>query len=310
VRKSVEFEQLVAKIVSELHPTSTVTWDDHIMGRLSGRRRQIDVSIRRENPDFLGIIDAKDYARPATIERLDALSGVMRDVGANYGALVCSSGFTPSIYDYARNCGISLFNAHDAQSMNWSLELQIPILWTELKPVVRFSIQAHFEAGDFIPTTDPRGLLVTTNGGESFIDPIATFQELWNACKLNMTPGVQHHLIADKPVQAFVLDDSGERQLRPMTNYGLVYTVEQKSWLGKFQPDECRGLLDYLSGPAFIASHLPDEAVPMQRDERWELVDDPAKLALTMAGTIMFASDPVVVSNGRVDDLALQYIGP
>jgi hypothetical protein len=75
VKRSTEFEQLVAKIVAELEPAAVVTWDDRIIGKLSGLRRQIDVSVRRTEPTFLGIIDAKDYKRRATIERIDALTG-------------------------------------------------------------------------------------------------------------------------------------------------------------------------------------------------------------------------------------------
>ena len=310
MRKSVEFEKLLAKIVAELEPTAVVTWDDHIEGRLSGLKRQIDVAIRREDPDFLGIIDAKDYTRPASIERIDALTGVMRDVGANYGALACSGGFAKSIHNYARNCGISLFNAHDAQSMNWSLELQIPILWSELTPLVQMGGAPYFEVGDSVIMNDPRGLQVTTNGGKTIIDPFSTFERFWNGPTANRTPRMLHHLTFDKPVKAVVNDAAGKRQLRPVEGYAIVYTVQPKVWLGRFQPAECRGLVDILDEQAFTASHLPDTAIPMQRDESWELIQEPDKLALTARGTVVICTQPVLVSDGKVESLQIRYLGP
>lgn len=310
MRKSVEFEQLVAVIVAELEPTAAVTWDDHIVGKLSGRSRQIDVSIRRTEPDFLGVIDAKDYTRPATIDRIDALSGVMRDVEAQYGALVCSGGFSTSIYQYARNCGISLFNVHDAQSLNWSLELQIPIIWTELTPVVHVLGQAEFQAGDQVRTDDPRGFQMSMDGGKTILDPLATFQRVWNDGTVPQQPGIEHRLGSDQPVGAIVLDASNKRQLRPVRGYGLSYVVQATSWLGKFQPEKCRGLIDYLDNQAFHASFLPDSAVPLQRDDQWEQIEDLDSLAITARGTVAVCTAPVLISDGQVNSVSIRYIGP
>jgi Restriction endonuclease len=305
VRKSVEFEQLLAKIVAELEPSAVVTWDDHIKGKLSGRKRQIDVSIRRDEPAFLGIIDAKDYTRPASIERIDALTGVMRDVGANYGALACSGGFAKSIHTYARNCGISLFNVHDAQSVNWSLELNIPILWSELMPLVQIGGAPYYEAGDTIVMDDPRGIQVTIDGGKTLVDPLSTFERYWNGPTANRTLGMRHHLTSDEPVEAVVIDAAGERQLRDVEGYVIVYTVQSTVWLGKFQPAECRGLVDVLDEQAFAVSHLPDTAIPMQRDDSWELVEEPDKLAATPRGTVVVCAQPVLVSDPRVTSLQM-----
>jgi hypothetical protein len=272
------------------------------------------VSIRRENPDFLGIIDAKDYKRPATVERIDALTGVMRDLEANYGALACSGGFAKSIHTYARNCGVALFNVHGAQSVNWSLELKIPILWAELTPLVSLGGSPRFEAGDTVRTDDPRGLLVTTDGGKTIVDPLSTFKRIWNGPWdgpfVNRTPGVLHHLTSDKPVEAFVLDAFGDKRFRPVVNYAITYAVQPELWLGKFQPSECRGLVDYLDGKAFTASYLPDTAIPMERDESWEEVEQPGKLALTARGTVVVRMQPVLVTDLTVGGIDIEYLGP
>ncbi|TDD16428.1 hypothetical protein E1218_29830 [Kribbella turkmenica] len=310
MRKSVEFEQLVAVIIGELEPTAEVKWDDHIVGQLSGRIRQIDVSIRRRDPDFLGIIDAKDYGRRATIDRIDALSGVMRDVQAQYGALVCSGGFSNSIHQYARNCGISLFNAHDARSANWSLELKIPIIWTELTPLVSVAGEFEFQAGDQVPRNDRHGIQMSTDGGQTIVDPLGTFEQAWNQGSLSQQPGVVHRAASAQKVEALVRDAADKPQLRPVHNFGFIYEVQSKTWLGKFQPEDCRGLVDYLNGQAFYASFLPVSAVPYQRDEQWEHVDDPDQLAITATGTLVVCTTPLLISNTRITNMSVDYIGP
>ena len=192
IPKSAEFEKLIAVIMGELEPGASVTWNDHVVGELSRRNRQIDVSIRRSDPKFLGIIDAKHSKRRATIERIDALTGLMRDVEANYGALVCSSGFSPTIYQYARKVGVSLFNVHDAESIDWSLELSIPIFWTELTPVANLSGKFELFEGDSIAANDPLGLRVTADGGRTVLNALSTFERHWNGPDAARTVGVQH----------------------------------------------------------------------------------------------------------------------
>jgi hypothetical protein len=118
-----------------------------------------------------------------------------------------------------------------------------------------------------------------------------------------------HHLTSNLPVEAFVLDAAGNQQLRPVVGYEIIYEVQQRLWLGKFQPDECRGLVNYLDGQAFTASHLPVSAIPMQRDQRWEQVADPDRFALTARGTVVLCMQPVLVSNGRLEALDVQYLG-
>lgn len=310
MKRSTEYEQLVAQIVSELESSAVVKWNDHVVGSLSGVRRQIDVSIRREDPTFLGIIDTKDYKRPATIERIDALAGVMEDVQAHYGALVCSGGFARTIHQYARRRGISLFSAHDTRSANWSLELQIPILWTELTPLVSIRSRAHFEAGDTLVIGDDGMVRLTADHAKTLVDPIGTFAQRWNDGLLPRAVGVEHVVKSEQPLEALVLDAAEQRTLRPIDEFEIAYTVRLDAWLGRFDPPECRGLLDHLDDEAFLASYLPEQSLPTERGSSWERVENPEKLAICPRGTIVLTAAPVIVSDAKMETISLQYLGP
>lgn len=307
-----EFEQLAEKIFAELQPHATVKWNDHIYGHLTETERQIDVSIRWRSGDdeYLAIVQAKDYTKnPANINVVDEFLSVIRDVKANAGFLICRSGFTKTAHTYARNSGISLLNLHDAQSVNWSLQLKIPIVWVELTPNVGIEAAARLEAGDQVPTDDPLGMPMTTDGGRTRVNPLSTFMRHWNELAANRTPGAVHRLQSDKPVKAIVRDKEGKIRFRPVPHFAIAYTVEQKAWLGRFQPTECRGLVDYLDEKSFIASYLPLSEIPMKRDERWEEIADPAKLAVTIRGTVVTTEQVVIVSEGHVEKLDINYLG-
>ena len=87
--------------------------------------------------------------------------------------------------------------------------------------------------------------------------------------------------------------------MRPVTHNGFAYVVHSSTWLGKFQPEECRGLVDYLNDQAFTASYLPESMFPLKRDKNWEPVEDVAKLAITATQTGVIGT-AVVLLDGTV----------
>lgn len=307
-----DFEKLGRRIFAELRPHAAVKWNDHIRGHLSGANRQIDVSIRWEfeGKQYLSIVQAKDHGKPADINEVGEFLSVIQDVKADSGILVCRSGFTATARNYARQSGVSLMNLHDAESANWSLQLTIPILWIELTPEMHVQWVAKLEAGDSFPDAAPKGPLMTPDGGHKRINPVTTFMRYWNSPNANRALDVQHNLISDRPLQLIVEDVNGAEQLRQVEDYRLTYTVKQQTWLGRFQPAACRGLVDYLDSEAFIASYLPISEIPAMRDDDWEEIDDPRSVVVNTHGTIVTTAEIVVLSDGRIEKLDIRYAGP
>jgi hypothetical protein len=99
------FERLAERIARDLAPDATVTWDDHLPGRISETSRQIDVSIWWSDGDgeHLTIVQAKDWGTPADVNAVGAFAAVVEDVEATRGIMVCRSGFTQTAKTYARN---------------------------------------------------------------------------------------------------------------------------------------------------------------------------------------------------------------
>jgi hypothetical protein len=108
------FERLAERIARDLLPHATIALDDRLPGRLSEKKRQIDVSIRWFDADqeYLTIVQARDRNKPANINAIGEFVAVIEDVGATRGVMVCRSGFTKNARTYARNKGIELYNLH------------------------------------------------------------------------------------------------------------------------------------------------------------------------------------------------------
>jgi hypothetical protein len=91
---------MIARLVADHARTDlTVTPNARVVGRISGRRRQIDALIdARHDTDNTRriIIDAKAGRRKVTVTDVESFRGMMDDVGATHGYLVCPSGRTKS----------------------------------------------------------------------------------------------------------------------------------------------------------------------------------------------------------------------
>jgi hypothetical protein len=308
-----EFENLAERILAELQPMAEVSHNDFIYGHLTETNRQIDVSIRwtSDNDQYLTIVQAKDHGRPADIKVVDEFLSVIKDVRATGGILICRSGFTGTAHNYARNSGVALLNLHDAQSVNWSLQLTVPIIWIELTPRVSIRHEVYLELGDSIPTDDRLGAPMTNDDGKTRINPVSTFEKYWNGPAASRELSVEHHLPLPKdPIQAIVRDPDGAIQLRPVRDFSVSYTVEQTAWLGRFQPAECRGLIDYLDEKAFTVSYLPLSEIPVQRDGQWQKIDDPAEVVVSLRGTVITTARIIVVQGSQVQELKITYLGP
>jgi hypothetical protein len=83
--------------VEQLATDMCVTPNAHVRGRISGRKRQIDVLIdARHDTDNSRrlIIDAKHRKRKVDVKDVESFRGLMEDVHATHGYLVCPTGHT------------------------------------------------------------------------------------------------------------------------------------------------------------------------------------------------------------------------
>ncbi len=137
-----EYEKFVYEKFKIFYKDFKVTLDDEIIGKESGVKRQIDVSIKGkvDNIDLLYIVQCKDHkTRPADITIIGEFSSVIRDIGASKGFLICTSGFTKTIHQYAKTVGIELLTVEDINSDEWKAEIEIPIVYIRKKGYFQFS---------------------------------------------------------------------------------------------------------------------------------------------------------------------------
>jgi rhodanese-related sulfurtransferase len=124
VEKWRAYERLIALLSTDEYDNHqyTVIPNARIKGLISNRKRQLDVLIDFRYDSNLSrriIIDAKDRKRPIDIKEVEAFEGLMKDVKAKRGILVCSNGHTKSALKRAqKNIGIKIVSSNDIEDLD------------------------------------------------------------------------------------------------------------------------------------------------------------------------------------------------
>jgi hypothetical protein len=310
------FEELAHRILSEFAPFANVKLDDSIIGSDSGAYRQIDVSLKWtfEGRELLTIVQAKDWKAKADIKVVDAFRSVIQDVGATQGILICSAGFSKNALQYARRVGIQCYNVHDASSLNWSQQLAIPLLWTDVTPYVNPQFTIRLEAGDSL-VGDPDNpkyqmFILSLDQGTTRVDWSGTFDRMWNDGELDRSGGETKVLYDERQLYLAVKDRNEKLCWRPLTDFHLSYEVKRQSWLGSLKPADARGIIDLLNDSTFTPTYLRIEEFPMERDASWKKVADTDALAIEIRGVFFVLEGSQISGPPIIEDFGVEYLGP
>jgi hypothetical protein len=121
------YERMIAQLLVEQVSTGLcITPNARMMGSRSGVLRQVDVLIEpRHTPDLLhrSIVEAKRIDRKVHVKDVEALLGMMDDVDARHGYLVCPSGFSDAAlrraHETVRICLVPLDRIADFDPTEW-----------------------------------------------------------------------------------------------------------------------------------------------------------------------------------------------
>lgn len=137
-----QFESVVENLEKSFSGSGTVTRNERIMGKISGRKRQIDVCVRVKlaGEDIFFAVECKNWSRKVDVKGVESFIGLKRDVGAHLGIMVSSRGFTKSAYRLADALGIKLYRYEDTKRDGWfnGIETIMVVEAWELTPTMLY----------------------------------------------------------------------------------------------------------------------------------------------------------------------------
>lgn len=273
-----KFEQLVYDIQKELAGDAVVTLDDHIVGEDSKQKRQIDISIRRNIGQYniLVVVECKDYKKPVDAPKVESFVTKMRDVRANKGAIVSSSGFSKAAKEVAKTYQIDLFRLVDTSSIDWAVYVTAPVL------LERTFIQSfNFAFKDFdvisagIIKSDLLNAVLFNKDNKSMGTLRELIQKKWDEQTIPHEQG-SHDVVLGENV---IIEANTERA---KVTIKANIKVGRKYYYGNL-PLKIRGLKNEQSG-GLITKHIITERIEpykieMGQVDGWEEISDPEQLA-------------------------------
>jgi len=271
-RDSKDWEQLeilVAQIQKELAPDAIVEHNVRMKGQVTGELRQIDVLVKQNigQYEMLVIIDCKDYKAPVNVKSVEEFHGLLTDVGAHKGALVCPKGFTRTAKKRAKGFNIDLYSPVDTDPHKWQVKPTLPMLCDFRSAGISFGISVSAPAPFHLPYDFFEKAEVFDGDGNLLGTCMETAFRRWNNREYPVDPGVHEKiLLFDSPATK---TDNGYGQSLPVTLYISLH-VRQEIYFGYLPIEKMRGLKDEQTGRVVTNAFTTGVIEPEQVEKTWK----------------------------------------
>lgn len=281
-----QLELLVADIQKQLAPDAKITHNAKLPGKLSETHRQVDVLVEQAiGPYTIRIVlDCKDYAAPVDVKGVEEFHGLMVDVGAHKGALVCPKGFTRSAKKRAKKLDVELFSPVDTDPHKWQVSPLLPTICDFRATSIAFSIASTSP----MPLTLPEAfynLTVQDPAGQSLGSMLDIAARRWEDGEYPIEPG-PHEKIPLTPEPITTVDNGHGAQI-PVTLTVSLH-VSQHRYFGHMPITELHGFRDEQTGHTIANAFKFQLLDPVTVQNQWlklaEGAESPTPVVLQLTG--------------------------
>ncbi|MDW3683335.1 restriction endonuclease [Cupriavidus sp. CV2] len=240
-----KLEKLVAEIQAKLAPNAEVLHNTKLPGKDTEVDRQIDVLLKQKigQYEMLIVIDCKDYKTPVDVKGIEEFHGLVRDVRAHKGVLVCPSGFTQTAKKLAKRLEMDLLRPVDTGNHKWRVSASVPAICDVRTCQMAFGFQTSAP----YPLTireHPTYMDVFTDSALALEQPLGVAAAAWNDGRLPYAP-VEHRDLDLYDAETYV--DNGHGMLVP-ASFAVSLLVEQRLYYGHLPLEAISGFLDEHTG--------------------------------------------------------------
>jgi hypothetical protein len=272
-----KLEYLVVSIQQQLSPDARVKHNVYLDGVDSETKRQIDVLVEQNIGQYTIkiVIDCKDYSKPVDVKGVEEFHGLVRDVRAHKGALVCPSGFTKAALKLAKKLQIDLYRPVSTGKHKWQANVSIPVICDFRNCYISFGLRGSDPKPLMIPQ-EFYNLPVFDSDGNDMGTSLNNTLEKWDNGLLPSAPGEHDHVeIFEHDV--FIDNGYGDKTKVSLTA-GLF--VKQNLYLGYLPVEEIEGLHDEHSGYVVSNAFTTGILSPEDVEKNWKKIDDEKELKI------------------------------
>jgi hypothetical protein len=278
-KPSVELELLVQKIQQQLAPQAEVLHNVKMLGRRTGANRQIDVLVREQIGQYPIniIIDCKDYKHPVDVKGVEEFAGLLDDVGAQKGVLVCPVGFTANAKKRAAGLQIDIYSPVDTDPHKWQVSPTIPALCDFRVAAIGFGVSTSAPLPFIIMPGFFSENEVYDEQGNNLGTSYRMVVTRWNDGDFIDDLGIR----SDIPIfgDTKVLTDNGYGQRCPVKLYVSI-DVREQLFSGQLPILKMSGFKDELAGQIITNAFTVGMLDPYEISEKWEAIESENDLPL------------------------------
>jgi hypothetical protein len=270
-----ELEKLVARIQQQLAPRSEVIHNTKLVGRRTQRMRQIDVLVKDKVAQFdiNIVIDCKDYKYPVDVKGVEEFSGLLVDVGAQKGVLVCPKGFTDTAKVRAEGLQIDLYSPVDTDPHKWQVKVAIPALCDFRSAAISFGISFSAPLPLRIMPNFFNNPVFSKRTGDKLGTIAGCAVDRWNSGGFPTEVGVHENLpIFDEVVTS----DNGYGLQAPMDLYVGLH-VTRELYFGQQPITKISGFKDEIKGGVIANAFQVGMLDPEEVEKSWTKINDEAE---------------------------------
>jgi Restriction endonuclease len=281
-----KLELLVASIQRQLAPGAKVTHNAKVEGRLSETSRQIDVLVEQLVGQYQIRIalDCKDYKTPVDVKAVEEFHGLMVDIGAHRGALVCPVGFTKSAKKRAKKLEVELFSPADTDPHKWQVSLALPAICDFRATRIAFGISTSAP----MPMRMPErfyDLSVLDANGKNLGRIFEVASNRWDEGEYPTEPGA-HEKVPLLPAGGTTVENGYGSQIPVDLTVSLLVTRQR--YFGHIPITELHGLRDEQTGTVITNAFRIKLLDPVEVQNQWvklaEGEEAPTPVALEVVG--------------------------
>lgn len=267
-KTSVELELLVQKIQQQLAPKAEVLHNVKLVGRRTGAKRQIDVLVceRIGQYEINIVIDCKDYKNPVDVKGVEEFAGLLDDVGAQKGVLVCPTGFSDNAKIRAAGLQIDLYSPVDTDPHKWQVSPSMPALCDFRVAAIGFGVSVSAPLPFRITLNFFSDNLIYDRDGKKLGTCYAKIVERWNNGELANALGVTDNISIFGDAE--VLTDNGYGMLCPVTLTAHI-AVHQQLFSGQLPIRQMSGFKDEMTGVVITNAFAVGLLDPQEISEKW-----------------------------------------
>lgn len=267
-----ELEYLVAMIQTQLSPDASVQHNVMLDGIDSETKRQIDVLVEQNIGQYTMqiVIDCKDYSKPVDVKGVEEFQGLVQDVRAHKGALVCPSGFTKAALKRARKLQIDLYRPVSTGKHKWQATVTAPVLCDFRSSYMSFGVSCS-SPKPMTLMADFYNLPVWDEDGNELESSLVTAQRKWDEGLFPSEPG-EHEQISIFGNTKVLIDNGHNDTVEVELTVGLL--VKQNLYLGHLPVEDINGLKDEHSGAIVTNAFTLGGLNPQEVERNWNKVED------------------------------------